>query len=147
MKGENKRWKYKSKTNNVCSVAVCHVAIDCTWLTLPVARTNPAMPTAPHHYLPIYTTATLAMTNIMTRTEGIGPPTHPGVTLAGCSSFKGPQEWADAAVKPGITQRSSRAPCISCFNRRLVMYQRKWEEDGQMERHEREIEGQSIIFG
>lgn len=45
------------------------------------------------------------MTNLMTRTEGIGPPTHQGVTLVGCGSSKRPQEWADAAVNPGITER------------------------------------------
>lgn len=52
----------------------------------------------------------------MTASEG--RPTHPGAKLA----EKGPQEWADAAVDPGI---NGKAPRISCSNTQLVMYQRK----------------------
>lgn len=93
-------------------------------------RANPAMlATAPHLYVPIYTTATLQKTILGLKASDHPPTSHTGR----CSSFKSPQEWADAAVKPGITECCRRALCISCFNRLLFMYQKMGgrETDGE----------------
>lgn len=107
---------------------------------------NPAaLTTAPHQYLPIYTTATVEMTNLTARTEGIGPSTHPGVMLFGVpQQTRGPPKSGQMLqCKPGIAEHSRGEACISCLNRRLVMYQREWEE-GQMERQPPEIDREEV---
>lgn len=91
-------------------------------------RTNLAsLTTAPHLYILTYTTAT-PQKSILRKTSDHPPKSH----TARCSSFESPQEWAEAEVKPKITERCSRALCISGF-RLLFMYQKMGggERDGE----------------
>lgn len=70
---------------------------------LPTWKSPVMLPLRSHLYVPGFTTATIQRT----WRASDHPPTYPQAPLLGCSSIKGPQEWADCAVQSGMAAEHS----------------------------------------